>query len=57
MKNYCTIYLVRHGETEWNEKKIIVFPMYHPAASLRNGKILEAEKADFIKLKDMLQSI
>ena len=23
MKNYCTIYLVRHGETEWNEKKLI----------------------------------
>lgn len=35
----------------------IIIPMYHPAASLRNGKILEAEKADFTKLKDMLQSI
>jgi broad specificity phosphatase PhoE len=23
MKNYSTIYLTRHGETEWNEKKII----------------------------------
>lgn len=23
MNNYCTIYLVRHGETEWNEKKLI----------------------------------
>jgi len=24
MKNsFCTIYLVRHGETEWNEKKLI----------------------------------
>jgi len=22
-KNYCTIYLTRHGETEWNEKKLI----------------------------------
>lgn len=21
-KNFCTIYLVRHGQTEWNEKKI-----------------------------------
>lgn len=21
--NYCTIYLTRHGETEWNEKKIV----------------------------------
>lgn len=23
MKKYCTIYLTRHGETEWNEKKLI----------------------------------
>jgi DNA polymerase len=35
-----------------NEMKFTVVPMYHPAASLRNGKILEAEKKDFISLKD-----
>ena len=23
MKKYCTIYLTRHGETEWNKKKLI----------------------------------
>ncbi|VVA44214.1 Phosphoglycerate mutase family protein [Candidatus Roizmanbacteria bacterium] len=23
MKKYCTIYLTRHGETDWNEKKLI----------------------------------
>jgi broad specificity phosphatase PhoE len=23
MKNFCTLYIVRHGETEWNVKKII----------------------------------
>jgi len=23
MKDYCTLYIVRHGETEWNVKKII----------------------------------
>ena len=23
MQNYCTLYIVRHGETEWNVKKII----------------------------------
>ena len=38
-------------------RQTAVVPMYHPAASLRNGKILELEKADFTKLKDMLQSI
>lgn len=32
-----------------------IVPMYHPAASLRNGKILEAEKADFVNLKNMVQ--
>lgn len=43
-----------HGKVfEVNNMKII--PMYHPAASLRNGKILSAEKADFLKLKDMVQ--
>lgn len=40
-----------------NQMKFTVVPMYHPAASLRNGKILEAEKEDFLKLKDMVQSI
>lgn len=23
MNKYCTIYLVRHGETEWNEKRLV----------------------------------
>ena len=23
-KNYCTLYLVRHGETEWNVKGIVM---------------------------------
>ncbi|MFZ3301151.1 MAG: uracil-DNA glycosylase [Microgenomates group bacterium] len=55
-----------HGksfEVNWGDPldgsalKLTVIPMYHPAASLRNGKILEAEKADFLKLKDMIQSI
>lgn len=37
---------------EGNVLKLTVIPMYHPAASLRNGKILEAEKADFLRFKD-----
>jgi len=32
-----------------------IIPMYHPAASLRNGKILTAEKQDFVNLKNMVQ--
>jgi len=45
-----------HGK-EFKLKDFMVIPMYHPAASLRNGKVLEAEKQDFVNLKDMLQSI
>lgn len=45
-----------HGK-EFKLKNYIVIPMYHPAASLRNGKVLETEKQDFIKLKEMIQSI
>ena len=45
------------GDPLVNPLKFTVVPMYHPAASLRNGKILEAEKKDFVNLKDMLQSI
>jgi DNA polymerase len=43
-----------HGKT-FKVKEFTVIPMYHPAASLRNGKILEAEKADFANLKNMVQ--
>ena len=47
----------REHEVTWNGKKITVVPMYHPAASLRNGKILEAEKQDFINLKETLARV
>ncbi|MDO8341274.1 MAG: uracil-DNA glycosylase [Candidatus Woesebacteria bacterium] len=46
-----------HGkkfEILFKDKKIVVIPMYHPAASLRNGNILEAEKQDFSNLKSIL---
>lgn len=46
-----------HGkkhEIDWNGRKMIIFPMYHPAASLRNGAILEAEKKDFIEMGKLL---
>ncbi|WKZ25281.1 MAG: uracil-DNA glycosylase [bacterium] len=49
-----------HGKEHnivWNSKEITVIPMYHPAASLRNGKILEAEKQDFLALKETLTRI
>ena len=41
----------------WNGKNIAVIPMYHPAASLRNGNVLAAEKEDFLQLKEKLSKM
>ena len=41
----------------WNGKNITVIPMYHPAASLRNGNVLDLEKTDFVNLKEILKKI
>lgn len=41
----------------WKGKNIVVIPMYHPAASLRNGNVLNSEKDDFVNLKSMLPEI
>lgn len=49
-----------HGkkfDINWNGKNVLVIPMYHPAASLRNGNVLEAEKADFYQLKEILSKM
>jgi len=49
-----------HGkkyDIKWNGKNVSVIPMYHPAASLRNGSILEAEKKDFSQLGELLGTI
>ncbi|KKR52483.1 MAG: Uracil-DNA glycosylase, partial [Candidatus Woesebacteria bacterium GW2011_GWD2_40_19] len=46
-----------HGKkynVSWNGKNIVVVPMYHPAASLRNGNVMEAEKTDFVNLREIL---
>jgi len=41
----------------WHGKDLIVIPMYHPAAALRSGNVMEAEKVDFLKLKDILTNL
>lgn len=49
-----------HGKVydiSWKGKKLTVIPMYHPAASLRNGNVLNMEKADFFNLKDYLAEL
>ncbi len=55
------VYITRvHGQAhrvEWKGQKMIIFPMYHPAAALRNQKIMEEYKADFVKLANILQTL
>lgn len=49
-----------HGKVHrvnWNGKEIVVIPMYHPAAALRNGEVMRAEKEDFLKLPGILEEI
>ncbi len=49
-----------HGkkyDITWNGLNLIVIPMYHPAAALRNGNVMNAEKDDFLKLKDTLADL
>jgi len=41
----------------WHGRDIIIIPMYHPAASLRNGAVMELEKIDFLQLKEKLAKI
>jgi len=46
-----------HGQpipTVWEENHFILFPMFHPAAALRNPKTMIDFKGDFIKLKNIL---
>ncbi len=46
-----------HGlprKIEWEGKTITVFPMYHPAAALRQGSVMREFEEDFRKLKALL---
>ncbi|MBI2630816.1 histidine phosphatase family protein [Candidatus Nomurabacteria bacterium] len=47
--NYCTLYLVRHGETEWNVKKIT---QGQSESTLTENGIRQAEETAE-KLKDI----
>jgi len=49
-----------HGQprfAQWGERELIVLPMYHPAAALRNGKIMVEEQRDFRKLGAFLEKL
>lgn len=49
-----------HGKEQkmmWKGKEILVVPMYHPAAALRNGEVMRQEKADFLKMGETLTKL
>ncbi len=49
-----------HGQLRqviWNGGKIYVFPMFHPAAALRAGNVLQEFEEDFKKLKPLLDKL
>jgi DNA polymerase len=43
--------------TDFLGRKIVVFPMYHPAAALRGTTMMNEFKNDFVKLKEFLQTL
>lgn len=49
-----------HGRPRWTEfngQKLLIMPMYHPAAALRNGFVMQHFKQDFSKLPNLLETI
>jgi uracil-DNA glycosylase len=49
-----------HGKVQrvkWKDKDIIVVPMYHPAAALRNGNMMFSFKDDFRKVPEILKLV
>lgn len=49
-----------HGKRQrvnWGGQELTIVPMYHPAAALRNGEIMQKIKDDFSDLKIILEEI
>ncbi len=49
-----------HGKVQrvkWKNHDIVVVPMYHPAAALRNGNMMFSFKDDFRKVPEILKEI
>ena len=48
-----------HGKPrrmKWKDREVIIVPMYHPAAGLRNSMIKEKIKDDFAKLPEIIKN-
>jgi len=49
-----------HGKVErvkWKDRELVIVPMYHPAAALRNGNVMSQFREDFLKLPEILNEI
>jgi len=49
-----------HGKihnVKWGQSNLVVIPMYHPAAALRNGQIMLQIRQDFRKIPVVLEEI
>ncbi len=49
-----------HGQARWvdfSHQRVVVVPMFHPAAALRNGGVMEKVKEDFQKIPKILSSL
>lgn len=49
-----------HGrcfEVNWNERKIKIIPMFHPAAALRSLEVMRMIKEDFQKIPEILKEV
>lgn len=49
-----------HGQARWvnfGNLRLVVMPMFHPAAALRNGEVTEKIKNDFQKIPQILRSL
>ncbi len=49
-----------HGKKfmiKWHGKDMIVVPMYHPAAALRNGNVMQEFRKDFFNLPNILKEV
>lgn len=49
-----------HGKVQrvnWKGRNVVVVPMYHPAAALRNGNMMFSFKDDFRKVPEILKEV
>jgi len=49
-----------HGQArwvDWQQKRLLILPLYHPAAALRNPHVMELFRSDFKKISQILERL